>query len=149
MQMLFNEKPEMLFATRVRNLKATRYPVWLLAIFLLTISSSSMAEWVEYSTMPNRDVFFYDNARVERKDNQITVWTRIRYKTSVMAASSYQSFSKLNCTENSETLLQSTFYTDRDWKQPAMTTNMNAKQKILLKPGFANWPLVVILCKEA
>lgn len=149
MQLLFNEKPEMLFVMRARNIKATRYPVWVLAIFLLTISSRSMAEWVEYSTMPNGDVFFYDNARVERKDNQITVWTRIRYKTSVMAASSYQSFSKLICSENSETVLQSTFYTDRNWTQPAMATNMNAKPKILLKPNSANWPLVLILCKEA
>lgn len=101
----------------------------LLTIFLLTFSCGVLAEWIEYSSRSNGDVFFFDDARVEKSGNEIRVWTRIRYKTSVMAASSYQSLLRLDCAENSETVLQSTFFTDKDWAKPAMATNTHAKPK--------------------
>jgi len=107
-----------------------------------------MAEWIEFSTRSNGDVYFYDNARVEKKDTQISVWIRIRYKSSVMAALSHQSFLELGCSENSETILQSTFYNDKDWKKPAMATNTNAKPKTLVKANSATGQLIDILCKE-
>lgn len=107
-----------------------------------------MAEWIEYTTRSNGDVYFYDDARIEKNGNQISVWTRVRYKTSVMAASSYQSFLTLDCSENSETVLQSTFYTDRDWNKPAMATNTTAKPKITIKENSATGQLVDILCKD-
>jgi len=121
----------------------------LLSIFLLSISTDAMAEWIEYSTMPNGDVHFYDNARVEKTGTQIDVWTRIRYKTSVMAASSHQSYLRLDCAENSETVLQSTFYNDSDWTTPAMATNTNAKPANLIEPNSATGQLVNILCKDS
>ena len=120
----------------------------LLSVFLLTFSCNSMAEWIEYTTRSNGDVYFYDDARIEKNGNQISVWTRVRYKTSVMAASSYQSFLTLDCSENSETVLQSTFYTDRDWNKPAMATNTTAKPKITIKENSATGQLVDILCKD-
>jgi len=120
----------------------------LLLIFLLTFSSNLMAEWVEFSTRSNGDVYFFDDTRVERDGNQINVWTRVRYKTSVMAASSYQSNLKLDCSENSEAILQSTFYTDKNWSTPAMATNFNAKPKTKVQPNSATWQLVAILCKD-
>jgi len=120
----------------------------LLTIFLLTFSCSSMAEWIEYSTRPNGDVHFYDSARVELNGNEISVWTRVRYKTSVMAASSYQSLLKLDCSENSETVVQNTFYTDKDWTTPAMATNTNPKPKKTVKPDSATEQLVSLLCKD-
>ena len=120
----------------------------LLSVFLLTFSCNSMAEWIEYTTRSNGDVYFYDDARIEKNGNQISVWTRVRYKTSVMAASSYQSFLTLDCSENSETVLQSTFYTDRDWNKPAMATNATAKPKITIKENSATGQLVDILCKD-
>ena len=120
----------------------------LLSLFLLTFSCNSMAEWIEYTTRSNGDVYFYDDARIEKNGNQISVWTRVRYKTSVMAASSYQSFLTLDCSENSETVLQSTFYTDRDWNKPAMATNTTAKPKITIKENSATGQLVDILCKD-
>jgi len=107
-----------------------------------------MAEWVEYSTASNGDVYFYDNARVEKNGNQFSVWTRIRYKTSVMAALSYQSLLNLDCSENSETVLQSTFYNDKDWNKQAMATNTNAKPKTMVKPNSATGQLINILCKD-
>jgi len=107
-----------------------------------------MAEWIEYTTRPNGDVYFYDNARVEKNGPQISVWTRVRYKTSVMAALSYQRFLELNCTENSETVLQSTFYNDKDWNKQAMATNTNAKPTTLVEPDSATGQLISILCND-
>jgi len=119
-----------------------------LSILLLFLSSNVMAEWTEYSTRPNGDVFFYDTARVEKNGSLISVWTRVRYKRSVMAASSYQSLLRLDCSENSETIIQSTFYTDKDWNTPAMATNTNVKPAISIKENSATGQLVNILCKD-
>jgi len=120
----------------------------LLLISLLTLSGNSMAGWIEYSTESNGDVFFFDDTRVEQSGSQINVWTRIRYKTSVMGASSYQSFLALDCSENSEIVLQSTFFSDGEWKKPAMATNKNAKPKQYVQPNSASGRLVDILCKS-
>jgi len=121
----------------------------LLSIVLLTFSCNAMADWIEFSTRPNGDVYFYDNTRLEKSGTLVNVWTRIRYKTSVMAASSYQSLLKLDCSEESETVLQNTFYTDKDWKKPAMATNMNVKPTNKVKPNSATGQLISILCKGA
>ena len=117
-------------------------------ILLLTFSPNTMAEWVEYSTRPNGDVFFFDNARVQKNGNLVEVWNRVRYKTSVMAASSYQSFIRIDCSEYSETTLQSTFYTDKNWTNPAMATNTKAKPKVDITANSATERLADILCKE-
>jgi len=118
----------------------------LLPIFLLTFSCNVMAEWVEYTTRSNGDMYYYDDSRVEINGNQISVWSRIRFKTSVMAASSYESFLLLDCSENSETILQSTFYSDKNWNKPAMATNTNAKPKKYIKANSATRQLINILC---
>jgi len=107
-----------------------------------------MADWIEYSTRSNGDVYFFDNSRVEKNGDLINVWTRVRYKTSVMAASSYQSLLRLDCSENSETILQDTFYTDKDWTKPAMATNSNPKPKKNVAPDSATSLLVDIICKD-
>ena len=120
----------------------------LLLILLLTFSRGVLAEWTEFSTASNGDVFYFDNARVERNGNKISVWTRVKYKTSVMAASSYQSLQKLDCSENSETILQSTFFTDKNWSKPAMATNTYAKPKTSVKENSATKRLISILCKD-
>lgn len=120
----------------------------LLSIFILAFSPSAIAEWAEYSTRSNGDVFFFDNARVEKSGTQISVWIRVRYKTSVMAASSYQSLLRLDCSENSETVLQSTFFTDRDWSKPAMATNTSPKPKKQVEKNSSTEKLMSILCPE-
>lgn len=119
-----------------------------LAIFLLTFSSHAIAEWIAYSTRPNGDVYFYDEARLERSGALVSVWTRVRYKTSVMAASSFQSYLRLDCSKPSETVLQSTFFTDKDWTEPAMATNTIAKPEQSLAANSATAQLASILCKD-
>ncbi len=119
----------------------------LLLILLLTFSCNTMAEWVEYSTRANGDVYFFDKARVQKNGNLVNVWNRIRYKTSVMAASSYQSLIKIDCSEYSETTLQSTFYTDKNWTTPAMATNTREKPKVSIKANSASQRLADILCQ--
>jgi len=120
----------------------------LLLIFLLAFSCSAQAEWVEYSIQSNGDIHYFDNARVDRDGSEVSVWTRVRFKTSVMAASSYQSLLRLDCSENSETVMQSTFYTDREWNTPAMATNTNIKPETHIKENSATRLLVDILCIE-
>jgi len=116
--------------------------------FLLTFSSNSIAEWIAYSTMDNGDVFFFDRARVQKNESHIRVWSRARYKTSIMGASGYQSLLRLDCSEKSETILQSTFYSDKDWSVPAMATNTNEKPKKPIKTDSPTEQLANILCKE-
>ena len=112
------------------------------------LSQETGSVWIEFSTKPNGDVFFFDNTRVEKNGSQISVWVRIRYKTSIMAASSYQNHTELDCSEHSETILQDTFYTDKDWTKPAMATNTNAKPKKTVQKNSASEQLISILCKD-
>ena len=120
----------------------------LFLLFLLTLSSTAIAEWVEYSTMANGDVLFYDDSRVKKNDNLVYVWNRVRYKTSVMGASSYQSLVNIDCADRSETTLQSTFYTDKNWTNPAMATDTNAKPKVYFTEDSAMQRLATILCQQ-
>ena len=119
----------------------------LLLILLLTFSCNTLAEWVEYSTRANGDVYFFDDARVQKDGNLVKVWNRIRYKSSVMGASSYQSFMKIDCAEHSETTLQRTFYTDKNWTTPAMATDTKEKPKVSINTNSATERLANILCQ--
>lgn len=120
----------------------------LLLIFLLTFSCNSMAEWVEYLTRANGDIFFFDNSRVQKNGNLVNVWNRVRYKSSVMGALSYQSFMAIDCSEYSKSTLQSTFYIDKDWTTPAMATNTRKKPKEFIDANSTTERLADILCKE-
>ena len=120
----------------------------LLPILLLTFSCNTMAEWVEYSTRANGDVFFFDDTRVQKNGNLVNVWNRIRYKSSVMGASSYQSLIKIDCAEYSETTLQRTFYTDKNWTTHAMATDTRKKPKLPINANSATQSLADILCKQ-
>ena len=106
-----------------------------------------MADWVEYSTGANGDVFYFDDARVQKNDTLVNVWNRIRYKSSVMGASSYQSLIEIDCSEYSETTLQSTFYTDKNWNTPAMATNTRKKPTVKITANSATQNLADILCR--
>lgn len=120
----------------------------LLLLFYLTCPYSVHAEWVAYSNRSNGDVYFFDKERVTQVGDEVSVWTRVRYKTSVMAASSYQSFIKLNCSSNSETILQSTYFIDKDWSKPAMATNTHVKPAKQIEENSATEMLMRILCKD-
>ena len=130
------------FETVLRNLKL------ILFIFLLSFPSHAMAGWIEYSTQPNGDVFFFDDARVEKNGNHIRVWNRVRYKTSLMGAASYQSFLRIDCSQFSQITLQSTFFSDKDWAVPAMATNTKPKPQKPIVANSALARLANIVCKE-
>ena len=118
----------------------------LLSIFLLALSCCAMADWVEYSQAPNGDVFFYDDARVLQHESEFIVWTRVRYRRSIMGASSYESLLRLNCADNSLTVVQSTFFSDDDWKKPAMATDTTVKPKKQIDKASETTILAQILC---
>ena len=103
-------------------------------------------EWVMYTEEPNGDVHFYDTSRVEEIDALRRVWNGIRYKTSVMGASSYLSLLEIDCSERTEKVLQSTFFTDKHWKKPAMSTDTKEKPKSQISVGSATERLTEILC---
>ena len=64
-----------------------------------------------------------------------------------MGASSYQSLMKIDCSEYSETTLERTFYTDKNWTTPAMATDTKEKPKVSIHVNSATERLADILCK--
>ena len=102
--------------------------------------------WVQYAQKPNGDVYFFDPSRVERSDSFRRVWSGIKYKTSVMGASSHLSLVEIDCSERTEQMLQSTFFTDRHWKKPAMATDMKEKPKRRIPAGSETGRLIEMLC---
>ena len=106
------------------------------------------AEWHMYSQELNGDVYFFDTSRVKRIKNLHRVWSRVRYKTSVMGASSYQSLLEIDCSERTERILQNTFFSDKHWKNPAMNTDMTEKPKRQIPKDSATERLSGILCDQ-
>lgn len=108
--------------------------------------ASVEGEWRTYSQELNGDVYFFDASRVEGNSNLRRVWSRVRYKTSVMGAQSYQSLLEIDCSERTERILQNTFFSDKHWKDPAMNTDMTERPKRLIAVGSATERLSGILC---
>ena len=65
-----------------------------------------------------------------------------------MGALSYQSLVNIDCAEYSETILQSTFYLDKNWETPAMATDTSAKPKKDIDANSTMQSLANMLCKE-
>lgn len=105
-------------------------------------------KWREYSREPNGDVYFFDPSRVKTTTNLHRVWSRIRYKTSVMGASSYQSLLEIHCSAQTEKILQNTFFSDKHWKEPAMNTDMTEKPKRPIQKASSTERLSAILCGQ-
>ena len=116
--------------------------------FLAPVGASAAGEsgWRIYSEAGNGDVHFYDASRVETSADLRTVWTRIRYKRNVMAAASYQSLLEIDCSGRTERTLQRTFFSDRDWQQPAMKTDTKPKKKRRIRAGSVFERLAEIVC---
>lgn len=126
----------------------------LLSYSIAIIFSASIAsaagddEWRIYSEEANGDVYFFDATRVETAGDRHKVWTRIRYKTSLMGASSYQSLLEVDCSERATKTLQRTFFSDKQWEKPAMSTDMNEKPQRPIDDGSAAERLSKVLCNQ-
>ena len=106
-------------------------------------SGAGDGKWVMYAEKATGDLYFYDPSRVERIDTLRHVWDGVRYKTSVMGASSFLSLLEINCSERTQRILQSTFFTDEHWENAAMktdTTTMMIMTSIKVKPA-ALWQI--------
>ena len=99
-----------------------------------------------YAEEANGDVRFYDASRVEEAGTGRRVWNGVRYKTSVMGAASFLSLVEIDCAARTEKMLQSTFFTDRDWEKPAMATDMAENPTRRIKAGSATERLTEVLC---
>lgn len=102
--------------------------------------------WIEHFRNAKGDVYFYDPSRVEKTQDLRSVWSRIRYKSSVMGASSYQSLLEINCSKRTVKKSQSTFFTDKQWNRPAMATDMKEKPERRISVGSATERLTEIMC---
>lgn len=120
----------------------------LTAIVARDVSATGEGAWRSYSQESNGDVYFFDTSRVERTESLQRVWSRVRYKTSVMGAASYQSLLEIDCSERTERILQNTFFSDRHWQDPAMNTDMTSKPKRQIPKGSATERLSGILCDQ-
>ena len=116
--------------------------------FLIIFQGNALGEWDEYMREANGDAFFYNKGNIQQEDSLVKVWTRIRYKSSVMGAASYQSLIRIDCCDDSETTLQSTFYIDSNWTHPAMATDAKKKPKTYIDGNDALERLTRILCKH-
>ena len=103
-------------------------------------------EWVMYAQEANGDAHFYDPSRVERIKTLRRVWNGVRYKTSVMGASSFLSLLEIDCSERTEKTLQSTFFTDNNWEKAAMKTDTSDKPQVQIAVGSTTERLTEIVC---
>ncbi len=115
---------------------------------LLAFSCDSIAEWVEYATGANGDIHYFDDARVGKDGGVVRVWSRTRYKTSVMGASSFQKLTEIDCSKSSATTLQSTFFSDEEWTVPARATNKKRKPEASIKPESPTGRLADRVCED-
>ncbi len=121
------------------------------AVFAIVTGEASAAgegAWRVYSQELNGDVHYFDTSRVERSVSVHRVWNRVRYKTSVMGAQSYQSLLEIDCAEGTERILQNTFFSDKHWEKPAMSTDKTEKPKRRIAKGSATERLSGILCDK-
>jgi len=103
-------------------------------------------KWRRYSQEPNGDVYFFDPSRVKTATDLHQVWSRVRYKTSIMGASSYQSLLEIDCSERTERIIQNTFFSDKHWERPAMNTDKTQKPKRIIPTDSASERLSEFLC---
>ncbi|MDJ0614097.1 MAG: hypothetical protein QNJ29_10510 [Rhizobiaceae bacterium] len=123
------------------------------ALFLISLGNASATdsgnrEWRTYSEEPNGDIYYFDASQVSSDSGIHQVWNRIQYKTSIMGASSYQSLLEIDCTDGTEKIVQNTFFSDRNWERPAMSTDKAEKPKRTIPAGSATERLSDILCNR-
>lgn len=122
-----------------------------LSLMMASTASATSGDdgaWRPYSREPNGDVHFFDPSRVDTSAKLHRVWNRIRYKTSVMGASSYQSRVEIDCAGRTQRILQNTFFADKHWTTPSMNTDMFAKPKRPIVKGSAADRLSGLVCGQ-
>ena len=65
-----------------------------------------------------------------------------------MGTKSYQSHLEIDCSENTEKILQNTFFSDQHWKEPAIETDKIEKPKRQIVNGSATERLSEIVCDQ-
>lgn len=109
-------------------------------------SCAGESDWVTYAEEANGDLYYYDPSRVKKIGFVRHVCTGIRYKTSVMGASSFMSLLEIDCSERTEKILQSTFFTDKHWQKAAMKTDSSEKPKERISVGSTTERLTELVC---
>ena len=120
---------------------------YFLTFLLCLIPFSASADWVQYETAENGDVYLYDNSQLHIDGRIITVLNRIKYRSSVMGAKSYESEMRIDCVERTQTITRSTFFNDENWKDAAMAPDTTEKPAVYIEMGSAAASLARLLCK--
>ena len=121
--------------------------IYLTIFSLLFFSTEALPDWIEFQAMPNGNIHFYSKESIKKKNNNIfEVTSRIRYKTSLMGAFSYQRTLRIDCLTFSETTLRNIFFRDKNWSKPTMKPDTTEKLKTAIIPASATEKLAIILC---
>ena len=96
------------------------------------------SEWVKYAEESNGDVHFYDASRVEedRYGTSSLEWRplqNVRHGCVQLSKPCWKSTAPSGRRE----VLQSTFFSDKHWKEPAMMTDTTKKRKRPIAAGSA------------
>jgi hypothetical protein len=88
----------------------------LLGLLFLCICSDAMAaEWIALPAIPNGDLYFYDNSKLVIKDDEITYWKKVQFKTPQLLNGSEVTSGvlreRINCAEHTAKLLTYLYYT--------------------------------------
>jgi hypothetical protein len=86
--------------------------VWL--VFFSAYGNAFAAEWVALPAIPNGDSYYYDNSKLVIKDDEITYWKRVQFKTpqSLKGSEVVSGIlrERINCAEHTSKLLTYLYY---------------------------------------
>jgi hypothetical protein len=86
--------------------------VWLM--FLCASANAFAAEWVALPAVPTGDLYFYDNSKLVIKDDEVTYWKKVQFKSpqslngSEVASGILRE--RINCSEHTYKLMTYLYY---------------------------------------
>lgn len=87
---------------------------WVLLVFLSVNVNAFAAEWVALPAIPNGDSYFYDNSKLVIKDDEITYWKKVQFKSPQPHKGSEVTSGilreRINCADHTSKLLTYLYY---------------------------------------
>ena len=118
----------------------------LLLPILIPLGASGHDEWILFATNGNGNKYWVDRGSLKEDGTNMRVWARERYseKLGGVAGACLTHYS-INCEEYSIRILESTFYSDKNWKSAIQTEKSNHKTTTI--PRDSAWEiLATIVC---
>ena len=113
---------------------------------LLAISTGLSAEWALFATNVDGNKYWIDRESLRKKENNVWVWARERYAKQLGGvAGSCLTHYKIDCKNFSIQILESTFYSDKNWKK-ILQSEKSQHQSSHIPPNSAWETLANIVC---